>query len=399
MRVMTEIPLVKAIPSERIFSYMSDVLFIPSPTVAEYLDDEYFANISGNKQASPLVEKLSAREWNEGELETRLANIILNRYRVKWQQMFDRFADLETLSLLDNIKIVKEMKHGKISSTQGSDILSKSGTETETTKLDETKTESYSPINPRKSSRSITGKYTDSTDETATRSGTEEVLESFPTERKSTKKTSGGYSDTDTITNTRSGSQKTTDRGGTETSVYGFNSSNPVPSQIVAPEDSEFGTTSELTYGQEGLIDAHSGAITRAYDPITGLIEETSETGQRKTATTYGQDGLQDSLTSGTTRTYDNYKDEVTESGEKTLSTSYGQNGKTVETSFDDRQDSHTISETVSNSGTDTETETGYKYNSLITEYLALFASSEYMDFLAIVYSDCDEILTCPYYV
>lgn len=399
MRLMTEIPLVKAIPSERIFSYMSNVSFIPSPFVAEYLDDEYFANISGNKQASPLVEKLSARVWDEGELETRLANIILNRYQVKWQQLFDRFADLGTLNLLNNINVVKEIKHGKISSTQGSDILSKSGIETETTMLDETKTEAYNPLNPRKSSRSISGKYTDSTNETATRSGTEEVLESFPTERKSTKKTSGGYSDTDTITNTRSGSQKTTDKGGTETSVYGFNSSNPVPSQIVAPEDSTLGTTSELTFGQDGLRDAHSGAITRSYDPVTGLIEETSETGQRKTATTYGQDGLQDSLTSGTTRTYDNYKDEVTETGEKTLTTSYGQNGRTVETSFDGRQDSHSVSETVSNSGKDTETETGYKYDSLITEYLTLFTSGEYMDFLAIVYSDCDEILTCPYYV
>lgn len=399
MRLTTEIPLVKAIPSERIFSYMSNVSFIPSPFVAEYLDDEYFVNISGNKQASPLVEKLSARTWNEGELETRLANIILNRYSVKWQQLFDRFADLETLNLLNNINIVKEIKHGKISSTQGSDVLSKSGTETETTMLDETKTESYNPLNPRKSSRAISGKYTDSTNETATRSGTEEVLESFPTERKSTKKTSGSYSDSDTITNTRSGSQKTTDKGGTETSVYGFNSSNPVPSQIVAPEDSTLGTTSELTFGQEGLIDAHSGAITRTYDPVTGLIEETSETGQRKTATTYGQDGLQDSLQSGTTRTYDNYKDEITESGEKTLSTSYGQNGKTVEMSFDGRQDSRSISETVSNSGKDTETETGYKYDSLIAEYLTLFASGEYMDFLSIIYSDCDEILTCPYYV
>lgn len=399
MRVMAEIPLTKAIPSERIFTYMSGVSFIPSPFVAEYLDDEYFANISGNKQASPLVEKLSARTWNEGELETRLASIILNRYSVKWQQLFNRFADLETLNLLNNINVVKEIEHGKISSKQGSDTLSKLGTETETVKLDETRTESYSPLNPRKSSRTITGKYTDATDETATRSGTEEVLESFPTERKSIKKTTGGYSDTDTITNTRSGSQKTTDKGGTETSVYGFNSSSPVPSQIVAPEDSTLGTTSELTYGQEGLIDAHSGSITRAYNPVTGLVEETSETGQRKTATTYGQDGLQDSLTSGTTRTYDNYKDEITESGEKTLSTSYGQNGKTVETSFDGRQDSHSISETVTNSGTDTETETGYKYDSLVTEYMTLFTSGEYMDFLAIVYNDCDEILTCPYYV
>lgn len=404
MRTIAEMTLAEAIPTRELFLYMPPLEFIPDSTVAMWLDAEYFNNRSGSKQISPLVERwLEYPSYDDPEVEyslnVELGKLIVNRYRYKWEQLFRQYSSLETLDLLKNISLVDQTNHGKTVTNNTTDTLQKSGTETETTNLDETRTESYNSQNPRKSTRTITGKYTDATDETATRSGTEEVLESFPTERKSTKKTTGGYSDSDTITNTRSGSQKVTDRGGTETSVYGFNSNIPVPSQIVAPEDSELGTTSETTFGQEGLKDAHSGAITRAYDPVTGLVEETSETGQRKTATTYGQDGLQDSLQSGTTRTYDNYKDEVTESGEKSLNISYGANGKTIETSFDNRRDIHTVTGSAVNSGIDKQTQDGYNYKSLVDEYFALFAGAEYINFMEIVYSDVDEILTCPYFV
>lgn len=400
MRLTKEMTLSEAVTSESIFLYMTGLSFIPDATVASYLDAEYFNNRSGTKQASPLVERWAFREELPGNvLETDLAAVITNRYGVKWNQLFTQYSKLSTLDLLKNISLVNQTTHGKTVTSNSTDTLQKYGTETETTMLDETRTERYDSNNPRKTSRTITGKYTDTTNETSTRSGTEEVLESFPTDRKTTKTTTGGYSDTDTITNTRSGSQKTTDKGGTETSVYGFNSSVPVPSQIVAPEDSTLGVTSELTYGEQGLKDTHSGAITRSYNPETGLVEETSETGQRKTAKTYGQDGLQDALESGTTRTYDNYKDEITDTGEKTLAISYGNNGKVIETAFDNRRDARTLSDTTVNSGTDTETQDGYNYKSLIDEYFALFTGAEYINFLETVYSDIDEILTCPYYV
>ncbi len=400
MRLTKEMTLTEAITSESIFPYMTGLSFIPDATIASYLDAEYFYNRSGTKQASPMVERWAFRGELPGHvLEIDLAAVITNRYGAKWNQLFTQYSRLSTLDLLKNISLVNQTTHGKTVTSNSTDTLQKYGTETETTMLDETRTESYDSNNPRKTSRSISGKYTDTTNETSTRSGTEEVLESFPTDRKTTKTTTGGYSDTDTITNTRSGSQKTTDKGGTETSVYGFNSSTPVPSQIVAPEDSTLGVTSELTFGEQGLKDTHSGAITRSYNPETGLVEETSETGQRKTAKTFGQDGLQDALESGTTRTYDNYKDEITETGEKTLAISYGNNGKVIETAFDNRRDARTVSDTTVNSGTDTETQDGYNYKSLVDEYFALFTGAEYINFLEIVYSDIDEILTCPYYV
>lgn len=395
MKMLTEIPLVTAIPSEKLFAFMSDVSFIPSASVAEYLDLEYFTNISGAKQASPIVERLSGQtDWETGEMETKLASIVLNRYKTKWEQLFARYADLNTINLLDNIKSVSELEHGKIVTTSGTDTLTKSGTETHTQNGTETREETY-PVD-RKTTRTINGGWKDTDTTKVTRTGTQDMTESFPSPRVSSKATTGGYSDTDTIKNTRTGSQKTTDKGGTTTSTFGFNSSNAVPASKVEPTDSSLGVTSEVTYGASGLIDEHSGSITRSY---TSLTEATTESGSKKISTTFGENGLIDENSGDVSRLYQNYVDEVKETGSKKLTIGFGQDGKTDTLSYASRSDSRSTSGTSTNSGTDVTSETGYKYNSLVNEYLALFMSAEFLDFLAIVYSDCDEILTCPYYV
>ena len=263
--------------------------------------------------------------------------------------------------------------------------------------LDETKTESYDSNNPRKTSRAITGKYTDSTSEESVRSGTEETLESFPESRKSAKVTTGSYSDADTITNTRTGSQLVTDKGATTASVFGFNSSTAVPASKSEPSDAS-GLTTETTYGQTGLKDTHSGAITRTYG-TNGLKEETSESGQRKLATTYGQDGLTDSLSSDKTRTYENYKDETTESGSKTLSTSYGQNGKTSELQFNNRSDARTTSGTSTDSGTDAVKSIGMNLRRLTDKYdilQLLYTNDTIHKFFELVFADIDSVLALP---
>lgn len=399
MKIVNLIPLSEAIPNKTIFSHMTTLSFIPDSDVASYLDDEYFYNHSGTKQISPLVESWSERsDLDPTVVETRLANIILNRYRIKWEQLFRQYAGLSTVNLLNNINVMRSTVYGKQIDTTADNTITKEGSETHTIKGTETRTETVDSSNPTKASRAITGSYTDATTETSTRTGTQEVMESFPEDRKSVKVTSGGYTDTDTTTNTRTGSQMVTDKGGTATSVFGFNSSSGVRSQVIGPDNSETGITTETTYGT-GLVDTHSGGVARSYNPVTGLKEETSESGQRKTATTFGENGLQDSIDGGTTRTYNNYKDELVETGSKSLSIDYGQNGKTDELSFDGRSDVTSIDETIKNSGEDSVTETGYNYKSLVEEYLALFSSAEFLDFLAIVYDDCDEVLTCPFYV
>ena len=391
---MSDTRLRDIITDEQIFAYMPNLTFIPSETIAEYLDIEYFNNRSGNKQASPLVEKLS----NQTDYLTTLGAIVSNRFRAKWEAMFRQYASLETLNLLRNIDIERSTAYGHKIDRDAENTLAKTGSETYTLKGSVTQTESSSSNNPYKERRTITGGYTDADTTAVTRTGAQETTESFPEPRKSAKVTTGGYSDTDTVTTTRTGVEKVTEKGDTTSSVYGFNSSNPVPSTKVGPTDSSLGTTSETTYGDTGLKDTHSGAITRAYGD-TGLKEETTESGQRKTATSFGQTGLKDEHSGNVQRTYNNYVDETSVSGSKTHTTDYGVNGKTNELSFDSRSDNTTIDETVAHSGEDVQTESGYRYNSLIAEYVAMFESADMFDFLNVVYSDVDKVLTCPYYV
>ena len=389
-------PLEEMIPNLEIFRLMSNVSFIPDATVGKYLDYEYFLNRSGRKAASALVMRIS----DEDNFESELANMIVNRYKPKWEQLFSRYSDMSTKDLLNNINVTQETTHGKVTTRVGTDNTSQVGSETHTLNGRETRTESYDSANPFVTSRAISGSYTDTSNEESVRSGRQETLESFPETRKSSKVTTGGYSDTDTITNTRTGSQKVTDKGDTLTGTYGFNSSNSVPTTRVGPADSSLGTTQETTFGDNGLIDAHSGSVTRSYVG-DGLKEEVTESGQKKTSTTFGEDGLTDTTTSGTTRTYQNYKDEVTESGTKSVEISYGSGGKTDELSFNGRATNKSFSDTVTNSGTDTVEESGYRYrrDELLQQYLSLFQNANMIDFLEVVYSDVDEILTLPIFV
>lgn len=330
MRVLNLISLQTVMPTEKLFAYMTALSFVPDATVAGYLDSEYFLNHSGGKQISPLVQRrYESENYVEATSAQYFANVIMNRYKAKWELLFEHYSSLENLDILNNINLVTSTEHGKqvirANTEDKSATASREGSETKSSVSSKSDIESYDPDNPRKSERSI----------------------------------EGGYSDTGTSVNTRTGSQKVTDKGGTLSSVYGFNSSDPVPSALSKPED-ENGITSETTFGTEGL---------------------------------------KDSETSGNTRTYSGYKDSVTESGER-----YNQSTavESAETSslISESSDTATVgSSTELNSGIDKVTESGRKYDSLIEQYLYLFMSADYYDFLKIVYADCDEVLTCPFYV
>ena len=323
MREVTMITIPEAIPSKSLFVYMSGLSFIPDASVAEYLDLEYFYNQSYSKQASPLLEQLSSLTWATGQLEGKLCGIIVNRYKRKWEGLFLQYASLSTLNLLRNIDIVRETEYGHEIGVEGTDTFNKSG------------------------------------GETTTYGGSEIRTETFPTDRKSTRSISGGYADTDTTATTRTGKQTIANKGDTLNSVYGFNSSSPVPSSRSGAAD-QTGILEETTFGENGLVDSNSGAVTRQYN---------------------------------------SYKEETTESGSRRTETSYGENGKTETLSFDDREDTKEYGSSTTHSGTDTITESGYRYSSLVKEYIELFTNGHLLDFFAIVYNDCDEVLASPYYV
>lgn len=395
MRELELITLAEAIPDENIFSNMvsAGLSFIPSAVIADYLDSDYFANCSGGKQASPLVVKWSGQP----DYVQKLASLIVNRYRAKWEQLFARYSDMSTLNLLHNINVEKETEYGKKTEKYGSDSLNKSGTETHTLGGSETREETF-PVD-RKTTRTVQGGWKDTDTTSTTRTGVQDVTESFSaqTPRRTSKQTMGGYTDTDTTANTRTGTQIVTDKGNTLTGTFGFNSSIAVNTAISGPETSA-GISQETTFGETGLKDTKSGSITRSYGE-NGLTETTTESGSKTLSTTFGQNGLKDENAGNVQRLYENYSDEIKETGSKLLTIGYGQGGKTDELSFNNRSDSRSTSDTITDSGSDTETELGYRYGNLVEQYLTLFMSSEYLDFLAIVYSDCDEILTCPFYV
>lgn len=387
-------PLIEAIPSADVFSYMTSLSFIPDATVASYLNMEYFYNHSGTKEASPLTERFV----DDSDISSKLAVVILNRYSTKWESLFRQYASLATLNLLDNINTVTTTDYGKSVDKDGDNTLTKAGTEKWTLRGTVTETVSSDSQNPYTTEMTISGKYKDTSDRSNAHKGTQEVLEEYPEQRKSEKTTTGGYKDTDTTAIARTGAQKTTEKGGTLSSVYGYNSQSPVPSSVVGPSDSELGTTSELEYLGNGVTDTHSGNIHREYDN-GGLKESTVESGKTKVSTSFGENGITDTESGGVERTYTDYKESTVQTGSRTTQTDYGNTGKTNELSFTSRVDTTSIDETVSTSGTDTVSASGYRYDSLVSEYVTLFMSADFIDFLAIVYNDCDEVLTCPFYV
>lgn len=330
MGVQKLIQVAEALPTEQLFAYMNGLSFIPSTTVAGYLDNDYFGNYSGTKQVSPLLEKWYAQsDYNEATAASKLASIIVNRFGPKWEALFRQYASLETTDLLANINKTVTTVYGKETGKTVADTVESIRGVSET---------------ERKSTASTTD-------------GMEMADSESP--YTTTKSVSGGYSDSGSSVNTRSGSQVVTDKGSLLTSAYGFNSADPVPTGLSGPA-TEAGTTTE---------------------------------------TTFGEDGLKDSETSGNTRTYNEYKESTVENGVRhNISVGSG-NEDNKKNTAENKYDSRDISSTEINSGRDVVTETGRDLKSLVDEYLALFMSTDYLNFFEVVFDDCDSVVTSPFFV
>lgn len=373
-----------------IFDSLIGLSFIPDSNSALSLNLDYFLNRSGRKIASPLVSRMC--DEDTGELTSdglvKLGNIIKIRFTNKWENLWSEY--ISETGLLDTLNVKEEVSYGKATTRVGSDVLTKSGSEVSIRSGEETRDETFPES--RKSSRTISGSYTDEANTTNTRTGVQDVTESFPTERKSSKSIIGGYKDTDTTATTRTGKETVTDKGDTSTTSYGFNSSSGVKIQKVGP-DTIAGITTETDYGT-GLKDERSGDIEREYQ---NYKEETLETGSRKMSTTFGENGLQDDESGTTTRTYDNYKDETVETGSRRNKTTFGDITDTL--SYNNRQDSKSLSDNLTNSGKDTTTRVGFNIRRLadkVDVLRLLYESPIIHNFFEVVYSDIDEILTIP---
>ena len=386
-----------------IFDALSGYDWIPDSSTALALNTEYYLGRSGRKLASPLVSRMvgTVSGTLDNSAVTLLGKIISTRFRPKWDKIWDDLSS--TLSVFANVDYKETVKYGHKVDTDASNARTKSGTETHTLDGEQNVEESFPDNNGRVQTRTITGGWKDTDTTSRTRTGTETATESFPDAngRVVEKVTTGGWSDTDATANVRTGVQKVTDKGDTLDSVYGFNSSNAVPSARTGPADSSVGITQETDYGVNGIRDQKSGAITRAYTG-TGLNEKSTETGSKRLETSYGVNGVKDENAGDMTRLYQNYSDTLSETGRKLTVTSYGDSGKTDTLSFSNRSDGETIDETVTHSGTDETTVKGVNIKRLTDKLDILkemYENPRLFDFMEIVYSDIDSVLTCPIFV
>lgn len=335
-------PLEKAFPNFLSGGGIFDELefeWLPDTSAKLSCNMDYYLNRSGRKMAAPLV----ARYVNPvtGALDSSAIEKLAHIITMRFGVKWNRIWKefSSKSSFINNVETTVTVGYGKSVSRLTTDNLTKNGSEKDTVKMEETVEDDYTGQTPRTTTRTITGSYTDTTEGT----------------------------------DTRTGSQKVTDKGALQDSVYGFNSSMAVPSSTHGPANEQVGTTQETTYGDgtegSGLIDSTKTSTTRVYG--------NSETGAV-------------------------YTDSVSETGKKKTTTSYGSNGKTIEKSFANRKDARTGTNNETQSGEDTTSESGYRYNRATDKLAmirALFNDPSINDFFEVVYADIDSVLTCPVFV
>ena len=156
-----------------IFDYLSDVDWIPDESTKLSLNMEYYLNRSGRKMASPLVSRMVDSET--GALVTSgieaIGKLVLNRYKRKWDKVWENFAD--TSPFINNVDFTTTTDYGKVSTREGSETLEYAGSERDTRKLTETRSEDIDSNNPLVEARTISGGYTDTNSEESVRTGTE----------------------------------------------------------------------------------------------------------------------------------------------------------------------------------------------------------------------------------
>lgn len=377
-----------------VFDYLTDFDFIEP----ESNNIEYLYNRSGEKLPSPLVTRLADGDTLSPQSLSSLANIIRARFRYKWDRIWQDLIDAG--SPFQNVDLTEITTYGKTSNKSGKSATTKTGTETRTRTGTEKTTDEYDASNPYKSTRTIEGGWKDTGNDKSTRKGEEKVTESAdPTSPyKQTKTTTGGWADTDTTANKRTGSQIVTEKGDTEAAVFGFNSATAVPASRTGPADAS-GLTTQTDYGESGLVDQKSGAVTRKYAD-TGLVESTTESGSRLTSTTYGDEGLTNETDRNLSRQYSDYKDIATQTGKRTSDKEYS-NVKD-QTEFNDRSDETSSSSTDTLSGSDTRTTAGFNFRNLkdrVDILEMLYKDPLIYNFFEVIYSDIDEVLTCPIFI
>lgn len=225
------------------------------------LDIEYHGNVSGEKIISPLVEKIRSGDTLTNAEKTMLATSILAIYGVNWGKQWEtlefEYNPIENYSMVEQMTDDETVtEYGK--STTRTDNLTHRKTGTETADVDETDTRTDNLAHGKTGTETRTDNLTDTTTPNLT-------------------------------TNTNN-------------NVYGFNSSNAVPTGTQA--QTATGTNTETHTGTEqkqyNLSETDTGTETTVKD---GTNETTFDTTDTDTGTQTTLDGGSDTHTRNYTLT------------------------------------------------------------------------------------------------
>lgn len=339
-----------------VFDYLTSLDFIDP----ESNNMDYLYNRSGLKVPSPLVLRLADGDTLTSVSLQSLARIIKVRFEKKWTRIWE---DYVTTSPLWNTLDITEQKTGSGTTrdtTNDSSYLSRSQVETKSRDTTDTTTLS--------GSHDDTTTATDSS--TTTRSGTVSETEGGTTTE--AKSTSGN-----SITRTQhEGTIGDTTSSAGENSVWGFNSTSAVKTNSQTSAD--------------GTLRTYDNTDTTTESPSTNDITATAHGRTNTTSYNDMKDGISSNTTGTTTRKYNNETSATSHTGSDTTS------GTTT--------DSTTREQTKSGSTQTSATTHTYGFNirnlSDKTEIMKLlYTDPLFNNFWEVVYTDIDEVLTCPIFV
>lgn len=336
-----------------IFEYLADLPFIEP----ESNNLEYLYNRSGDKIPAPLVTRLADGDTLTPVSLQTLARIIRTRFKYKWESIWTEYS--ESSPVFNNIHLTTtETRDGRTSDTTDAST-------SRTTSANDSKT-----LNTTDKTI-LTGSHSDSSSgsDNATTTRTGSMLESEGGSTAESKSSSG----TTTKKTQHEGTVGDTTTSSGDTSVWGFNSTSAVKA------------TAET--GTDGTTRTYNNTDTTTETPS---LQDSSTTTHGKTTTTDYKDvkdGMVSTSTGTTTRKYDDETSTTTHSGTDT----------TLKSGTDSTESNATKSGTSYLSMTSTTT--GYNIHNLSskTEILKImYEDPLFRNFWEVIYSDIDEVLTCP---
>lgn len=433
--------LESAIQSRLMFSLMGEQLFIPTAIIAEYYDTEYFYMRSGRKVASPLV--LRVLYDNDGfyqpSEEHTLANLVLSRYKSKWEMLYLHYTRGAGLSFINNISINESTSGDLTSNSTKSTTLSREITEVETpnTIKSELTTGGYTDTNTKSESDSnirsgsLSSRESGSTSNTLNKTGTETKVnthtgtitdagnnggtKTITTIHRGTVTDAGTQGGTDTVTLAHTGTINDSATTNALNSVFPYNASDnnghPASNNAASENNTKTFNNNDTTTETRSLTDGNTKTYNND-DTVTDVSNLTDS--NTKTFNNTDSETLTPNLTEASvlahgkviTDSYDNLTDERSVQGSATNGRLYNNLARSISNTGTISK-SGTVSDTGGTTQSARENKIGskiisgidYRRTDLVKSYISLFVESPFIDFLKIVFEDTDEILTLPVFI